>query len=154
MATQGPLAGIRVIEFAGIGPGPFCGMMLADMGAQIVRIDRTSGNWPPPMDPTCDFASRGRRSIAIDLKKPGATDLALELISRSDALIEGFRPGVMEELGLGPGPCLARNPRLVYGRMTGWGQVGPLARAAGRCRPIALSGTDAMGPPDRPTWHR
>ncbi len=152
MATHGALAGIRVIEFAGIGPGPFCGMMLADMGAQIVRIDRTSGGWPPAMEPACDFVARGRRSIAIDLKKPGAADLALELIATADALIEGFRPGVMEDLGLGPDSCLARNPRLVYGRMTGWGQTGPLAHAAGHdLNYIALSGAlHAIGPADGP----
>jgi len=127
-------------------------MMLADMGAQIVRIDRTSGGWPPPMDPACDFTARGRRSIAIDLKKPGASALALELIDSADALLEGYRPGVMEEIGLGPDTCLARNPRLVYGRMTGWGQSGPLAGAAGHdINYIALSGVlHAIGPADRP----
>ena len=148
----GPLTGVRVVEFAGIGPGPFCGMMLADMGAQILRIDRTGGDWPPPIDPACDFTARGRRSIAIDLKKPGAAALVLELMDTADVLIEGFRPGVMEEIGLGPDTCLARNPRLVYGRMTGWGQSGPLARAAGHdLNYIALSGVlHAIGPPDRP----
>ncbi len=123
----GPLHGIRILEFAGIGPGPFCGMLLADLGAEVIRLDRTEG----PVGSRRDFMGRGRRSLALDLKKPEAIAAALRLVEGADALIEGFRPGVMERLGLGPEPCLARNPRLVYGRMTGWGQEGPLAQAAG-----------------------
>ena len=121
---MGPLKGIRVLEFAGIGPGPFCAMLLADLGAEVVRLDRPEG----PAGTRQDFVGRGRRSVALDLKSPEA---ALRLVERADALVEGFRPGVMERLGLGPEPCLARNPRLVYGRMTGWGQEGPLAQSAG-----------------------
>lgn len=148
----GALAGIRVVEFAGVGPGPFCGMMLADMGAEVIRIDRTVADWASSAGSALDFVSRGRRSIAIDLKKPQARDLVLELLATADVLIEGFRPGVMESLGLGPDVCLARNPRLVYGRMTGWGQTGPLAQAAGHdLNYIALSGVlHAIGPADRP----
>ena len=127
---MGPLAGVRVVEVAGIGPGPFCGMVLADLGADVVRIDRPS----PPGDPEAaryDILSRGRRSVAVDLKAEGAVDVVLRIVERSDALLEGFRPGVAERLGIGPDVCLERNPRLVYGRMTGWGQDGPLADAAG-----------------------
>jgi alpha-methylacyl-CoA racemase len=126
-AMPGPLAGYRILEFAGIGPGPFCGMVLADLGAEVVRIDRTEG----PAGTRQDFVGRGRRSLALDLKRHEAIAAALHLIERADALIEGFRPGVMERLGLGPEACHARNPRLVYGRMTGWGQEGPLAQSAG-----------------------
>jgi alpha-methylacyl-CoA racemase len=124
---MGPLKGVKVVEFAGIGPGPFCAMLLSDMGAEVVRIDRKGGRGANKFDVT----SRGRRSIALDLKKPEAVEVALKLIAQSDALLEGFRPGVMEKLGLGPDVTLARNPKLVYGRMTGWGQTGPLAQAAG-----------------------
>jgi alpha-methylacyl-CoA racemase len=124
---MGPLQGVKVIEFAGIGPGPFCTMLLSDMGAEVVRIDRKGGRGANKFDIT----SRGRRSLALDLKKPEAVEVALKLIAQSDALLEGFRPGVMEKLGLGPDACLKRNPKLVYGRMTGWGQSGPLAQAAG-----------------------
>jgi len=134
---MGPLEGIRVVEFAGIGPGPFCAMLLSDMGAEIVRIDRKGGREPHK----AEIGMRGRRAVALDLKKPEAVEAALKLIARADALIEGFRPGVMERLGLGPEICLARNPLLVYGRMTGWGQTGPLAEAAGHdINYIALSG--------------
>jgi len=134
---MGPLQGIRVVEFAGIGPGPFCAMLLSDMGAEVVRIDRKGGRSPHK----ADVGMRGRRAVAFDLKKPQAVEAALKLIAKADALIEGFRPGVMERLGLGPDVCLARNPRLVYGRMTGWGQTGPLAEAAGHdINYIALSG--------------
>ena len=134
---MGPLKGLRVLEFAGIGPGPFCGMVLADLGAEVVRLDRPDG----PPGSRKDFVGRGRRSVALDLKAPGATDAVLRLAERADALIEGFRPGVMERLGLGPDVCRARNPRLVYGRMTGWGQDGPLAQAAGHdITYIALTG--------------
>ena len=139
---MGPLSGIRILEFAGIGPGPFCAMLLADMGAEVVRIDRAQnarGGDPalPPSDPLL----RGRRNIAFDLKQPQAIEAVLRLVANADALLEGFRPGVMERLGLGPDVCLARNPRLVYGRMTGWGQDGPLAQAAGHdINYIALAG--------------
>ena len=124
---SGPLSGVRIIEFAGIGPGPFCGMLLSDMGAEVIRIDRKGARGGSKFDIT----SRGRRSIALDLKKPEAAETCLKLIEKADALQEGFRPGVMERLGLGPDVCLKRNPKLVYGRMTGWGQTGMLAPAAG-----------------------
>jgi alpha-methylacyl-CoA racemase len=134
---MGPLKGVKVVEFAGIGPGPFCAMLLSDMGAEVVRIDRKGGRGANKFDIT----SRGRRSIALDLKKPEAVEVALKLIAQSDALLEGFRPGVMEKLGLGPDVTLARNPKLVYGRMTGWGQTGPLSQAAGHdINYIALTG--------------
>ncbi|HTO05532.1 MAG TPA: CaiB/BaiF CoA-transferase family protein [Myxococcota bacterium] len=135
---MGPLQGIRVLEFAGIGPGPFCAMLLADMGADVVRIDRaSSAAGRAPVDPLL----RGRRSIAVDLKQREGIEAVLRLIAGADALIEGFRPGVMERLGLGPDACLARNPKLVYGRMTGWGQDGPMAQAAGHdINYIALAG--------------
>ena len=139
---MGPLQGVRVIEIAGIGPGPFAAMMLADMGAEVVRIVRTQ-NVPAidPGVPPFDVLNRGRRSIAVDLKRPKAIEAVLRLAERADALIEGFRPGVMERLGLSPEVCLGRNPRLVFGRMTGWGQEGPLARAAGHdINYIALAG--------------
>lgn len=139
----GPLNGVKVIEFAGIGPGPFCCMMLSDMGADVVRIDRAGGRTMGKFDVT----ARGRRSVALDLKAPADVELALKLIGKADVLIEGFRPGVMERLGLGPDDALKANPRLVYGRMTGWGQDGPLASAAGHdIAYIAISGAlYAMG---------
>jgi len=139
---SGPLTGVKVLEIAGIGPGPFCGMLLADMGADVLRVDRLQANdLGLPVPPKFDIMSRGRRSIALDLKQPAAIQTVLELAARADALIEGFRPGVTERLGLGPDECLARNPRLVYGRITGWGQDGPLAQAAGHdINYIALSG--------------
>ncbi len=130
----GPLEGIKIVEMAGIGPAPFCAMLFADMGADVVRIDRARRpDEPPHRTPGSrfDVMGRGRRSVTIDLKRPGAAEVVLQLIARADALIEGFRPGVMERLGLGPSVCLERQPRLVYGRMTGWGQHGPLAMAAG-----------------------
>ncbi|WP_149538758.1 CaiB/BaiF CoA transferase family protein [Siccirubricoccus phaeus] len=134
---MGPLHGLTILEFAGIGPGPFCGMVLADLGASVIRIDRKEG---PPGDRR-EFIGRGRRSLALDLKSPAAVAAVLRLVARADALIEGFRPGVMERLGLGPETCLGVNPRLVYGRMTGWGQEGPLAQAAGHdMNYIALTG--------------
>jgi len=126
---MGPLTGLKVIELQGIGPGPFCGMMLADMGADIVRVDRASAARRGAPRP--DVLARGRKSVAVDLKNPAGVEAVLRLVESSDALIEGFRPGVMERLGLGPDVCLARNPALVYGRMTGWGQTGTLAHAAG-----------------------
>jgi len=140
----GPLRGLRVVEFAGIGPGPFAAMLLADMGADIVRVDRPGFSGADPRDITV----RGRRIVALDLKQPEHLEAVLALIDRADALIEGFRPGVMERLGLGPDRVLARNPRLVFGRITGWGQEGPLAQAAGHdINYIALPGAlAAIGP--------
>ncbi|WP_406285689.1 CaiB/BaiF CoA transferase family protein [Embleya sp. NBC_00896] len=140
-ARKGPLAGIRVVEFVGLGPGPFCGMLLADLGAEVLRIDRAAdarkGYTKPPRNPM----NRGKHSIAVDLKHPDGVALALRLVEGADALIEPFRPGVMERLGLGPDVCAERNPRLVYGRLTGWGQTGPLASAAGHdIDYIALAG--------------
>jgi len=126
---SGPLAGLRVLEVAGIGPGPFAAMMLADMGAEVVRIDRPAGTRRD--GPRWNALNRGRRSVAIDLKHADGAAVFLDLVERADALLEGFRPGVMERLGLGPTECHARNPRLVYGRMTGWGQDGPWATTAG-----------------------
>ena len=144
----GPLAGTKVIEIAGIGPGPFCAMMLADMGADVVRVDRAQNvSGGDPASPPADVLNRGRRSIAVDLKHPDGVETVLSLIESADALIEGFRPGVMERLGLGPDAALARNPRLVYGRMTGWGQDGPYAPTAGHdINYIALAGSlDPIG---------
>jgi alpha-methylacyl-CoA racemase len=145
---MGPLAGYRIIELAGIGPGPFCGMMLSDMGAEVIRVDRQGGGGSRR-----DVLARNRRSIAVDLKKPEGVETVLRLVETADALFEGFRPGVTERLGLGPEDCLARNPKLVYGRMTGWGQDGPLAHAAGHdINYIALTGAlHAIGRPgERP----
>jgi len=134
---QGPLNGIKIVEFAGIGPGPFCAMLLSDMGAEIIRIDRKGSRGGS----VNDIGSRGRKSVALDLKKPEGIEACLKLIENADVVQEGFRPGVMERLGLGPDVCLARNPNLVYGRMTGWGQYGPLANAAGHdINYIALTG--------------
>jgi alpha-methylacyl-CoA racemase len=140
--ASGPLAGIKVLEVAGIGPGPFCGMMLADMGADVIRIDRADRvRGGDPAKPSADILARGRRSIAIDLKQAEGVEVVLRLVEQADVLIEGFRPGVMERLGLGPDVCLERNPRLVFGRMTGWGQEGPMAHAAGHdINYIALAG--------------
>ncbi|MCW2307820.1 CaiB/BaiF CoA transferase family protein [Rhodobium gokarnense] len=136
---MGPLSGIRIVEFAGIGPGPFAAMLLSDMGADVVRIDRKGGNNTFAID--YDILNRGRRSIELDLKSDEGRATALALVARADGLIEGFRPGVMEKIGLGPDTCLERNPRLVYGRMTGWGQEGPLSGAAGHdINYIALTG--------------
>jgi alpha-methylacyl-CoA racemase len=149
----GPLSGIRIVEIAGIGPGPFCAMMLADLGADVIRVDRAERARAPRLPgPNLDLLNRGRRSVAVDLKSPAGVEVVLRLVDRADALIEGFRPGVMERLGLGPETCLARNPRLVYGRMTGWGQEGPLAKAAGHdINYIALSGAlHAIGRTDSP----
>ncbi len=132
----GPLSGIRVIEFAGLGPGPFCAMMLADQGAEVVRIDRPGAAYDP-----FDILGRSRTSVVLDMKRPEGIAVARDLVRSADALIEGFRPGVMERLGLGPDVLLADHPRLVYGRMTGWGQDGPLASAAGHdINYIALAG--------------
>jgi alpha-methylacyl-CoA racemase len=128
----GPLEGVKILEFTGIGPGPFAAMMLADMGAEVLRLDRAqSVMGGDPNQPSLDFLARGRQSVGVDLKNPDGIQAVLRLVEEADALLEGFRPGVMERLGLGPDVCLERNPRLVYGRMTGWGQEGPLAHAAG-----------------------
>jgi alpha-methylacyl-CoA racemase len=138
----GALSGVTIIEMAGIGPGPFCAMLLADMGADVIRIDRIGGSdLGVPSTKSTDFVGRNRRSIALDLKQPQAIEIALKLVESADALIEGFRPKVMERLGLGPDICLQRNRRLVYGRMTGFGQDGPLSQAAGHdINYIALTG--------------
>ena len=144
---SGPFDGVRVLEFAGIGPAPFCAMLLADLGADVVRIER-AGN---PVE-TDAVTSRGKTSLALDLKSRDGTELALGAAARADVLIEGFRPGVMERLGLGPDAAFERNPRLIYGRMTGWGQTGPLAQSAGHdLTYIALTGAlAALGPADAP----
>jgi alpha-methylacyl-CoA racemase len=138
----GPLSGYRIIEIAGIGPGPFAAMLLADMGAEVIRVERAGAvRGPLPDGPHYDILLRGRRHVAIDLKHPDGVEALLTLVESADALIEGFRPGVMERLGVGPDDCLARNPRLVFGRMTGWGQEGPYAQAAGHdINYIALAG--------------
>ncbi len=149
----GPLAGTTVIELAGLGPAPFCGMVLADLGADVIRVDRVGGGAAPlPLEPRFDLHQRGKRSIGIDLKHPEGREVVLELVSRSDALIEGFRPGVTEGLAIGPGECLAVKPGLVYGRMTGWGQEGPYAATAGHdIDYIAISGVlHAIGAHDTP----
>ncbi len=139
---MGPLSGYRIIELAGIGPGPMCAMLLSDMGADVLRIDRTAdAGLGIATDTKYALLNRGRRSVALDLKKPQAIEAVLKLVEKADGLIEGFRPGVTERLGIGPDVCLKRNPRLVYGRMTGWGQEGPMAHAAGHdINYIALSG--------------
>jgi alpha-methylacyl-CoA racemase len=138
----GPLSGFRIVEVAGIGPGPFAAMMLSDMGAEVIRVERAQAvRGPAPDTPSWDVLQRGRRNLAIDLKHPQGVETLLRLVERADALVEGFRPGVMERLGVGPDACLARNPRLVFGRMTGWGQDGPYAQAAGHdINYIALAG--------------
>jgi alpha-methylacyl-CoA racemase len=151
----GPLTGVRVVELAGIGPGPFCGMLLADLGAEVIQVDRPGRS--PSSDPRrTDVTSRGKRRVVVDLKHPRGAEVVLRLAAASDALIEGYRPGVTERLGVGPADCLARNPALVYGRMTGWGQDGPLASSAGHdIGYIALTGAlhaigRADGPPQVP----
>ena len=153
MAASGPLVGYKVVELAGIGPNPMCGMMLADMGAEVIRVDRlVKSGLGISMDPKFSVLNRGRRSIAVDLKQAAGVELVLRLVADADALIEGFRPGVTERLGLGPDECLARNPKLVYGRVTGWGQDGPLAKAAGHdINYISLAGAAyCIGEGDRP----
>src|SRR4051812_45683850 len=157
---MGPLAGVKIVELAGIGPAPFCAMLLSDMGAEVIRVDRAANVGRDigreGEDPRFALLQRGRRNIAVDLKNPAGVDAVLRLIDQSDALIEGFRPGVMERLGLAPDLCLKRNPKLVYGRMTGWGQDGPIAHTAGHdINYIALSGAlysigEAGGPPVPP----
>jgi alpha-methylacyl-CoA racemase len=145
---QGPLSGLKIVEFAGIGPGPFCGMLLSDLGADVVRIDRKGAGRASPSDVT----ARGRRSVALDLKQPESVEACLKLMAQADAILEGFRPGVMERRGLGPDVALKRNPKLVYGRMTGWGQTGPYAQAAGHdMNYIAITGAlHAIGTKDKP----
>ncbi|GHG31599.1 CaiB/BaiF CoA transferase family protein [Streptomyces filamentosus] len=152
----GPLAGVRVVELAGIGPGPFAAMLLADLGADVVRVDRPGG---PGLgvDPAKDLTNRNKRSVLLDLKAPGGPAAILDLVERADVLVEGYRPGVAERLGVGPAECLARNPRLVYGRMTGWGQDGPLAHTAGHdigyiavTGALGMIGPDPDGPPAVP----
>ncbi|NGO54678.1 CoA transferase [Mesorhizobium camelthorni] len=151
---MGVLSGVKIIEMAGLGPGPFCGMLLADLGADVIAVERPTedvGNLRP-----WSLCSRGKRSIVLDIKKPEAVDTFLKLVDGADALIEGNRPGVMERLGIGPDVCLARRPSLVYGRMTGWGQYGPLLQAAGHdANYVALSGalwlaTQPGQPPEAP----
>ncbi len=139
---MGPLEGIKILEVAGIGPGPFAGMMLSDMGADVIRIDRADrARGGDPANPPKDVLARGRRSVAVDLKNPDGIETVLAMVEKADVIIEGFRPGVMERLGLGPDICLARNPGLIFGRMTGWGQDGPMAAAAGHdINYIALTG--------------
>jgi alpha-methylacyl-CoA racemase len=156
-ARPGPLAGVRVVELAGLGPAPFAGMLLADLGADVIRIDRPGeATLPVPLPPESDLLRRGRPSVALDLKHPDGLATALALVDRADVVVEGYRPGVAERLGLGPDACLARNPALVYGRMTGWGQDGPLAQAAGHdIGYVAITGAlhaigRAGGPPQVP----
>jgi alpha-methylacyl-CoA racemase len=146
MSGAGPLAGIRVVEFAGIGPAPMCAMLLADLGATVITIDRLTPNLGGiPRAPQFDVCRRNRDSLAIDLKEPEGSACVLDLVDQADAVIEGFRPGTMERLGLGPEVCIERNPKLVFGRVTGWGQTGPLAQAAGHdLNYIAISGALAQ----------
>ena len=146
---MGPLTGIRVVEMAGIGPGPFTAMMLSDLGAEVIRVDRLSHKGTGHR---ANVLNRGRKSIAVDLKNPRGVETTLRLIEQADVVLEGFRPGVMERLGLGPEECLSVNPRLIFGRMTGWGQTGPLSQAAGHdINYISIAGAlGAMGYADRP----
>ncbi|HVB28111.1 MAG TPA: CaiB/BaiF CoA-transferase family protein, partial [Mycobacteriales bacterium] len=151
-----PLAGLRVVELAGLGPAPFAAMMLADLGAEVIRVDRPGTTAVPSLQGGYDVLARGRRSVIVDLKDARVAQVVGDLAARSDVLLEGFRPGVAERLGIGPEVCLARNPRLVYGRMTGWGQDGPLAGTAGHdITYIAVTGAlsaigRAGGPPQPP----
>lgn len=139
---RGPLSGLTVLEAGGVGPAPFCAMLMADLGADVIRIDRKdSSESGLPVDRRYEIMFRNRRSLVLDLKRPEAADIFMRLVRRSDILIEGFRPGVMERLGLGPDVCMAHNPKLIYGRMTGWGQTGPMAQAPGHdINYIALTG--------------
>ncbi|WP_097869914.1 CaiB/BaiF CoA transferase family protein [Streptomyces sp. rh34] len=148
---HGPLTGVRVVELAGIGPGPFAAMLLADLGADVVRVDRPGGAGIG-IDPASDLTNRNKRSVLLDLKSDEGPARVLDLVERADILVEGYRPGVAERLGVGPEACLARNPKLVYGRMTGWGQDGPLAERAGHdIAYLAVTGTLSMiGKPDEP----
>lgn len=150
---HGPLSGLRVVEFAGIGPGPFCGMLLADMGADVLRLDRAQPvELGQGIDPKYDVLGRGKRSIGLDLKRPDHVAIARSIVDRADAVIEGFRPGVLERLGLGPDESISRNPKLVFGRMTGWGQDGPLSPSAGHdINYIAITGAlHAIGRKETP----
>ncbi len=153
---MGPLSGLKIVELAGIGPGPFCCMLLSDMGAEVVRVDRAANVGKDEKTYRHNLLTRGRKNIAVDLKNPDGVETVLKLIDQADGLIEGFRPGVMERLGLGPDVCLKRNPKLVYGRMTGWGQDGPIAHTAGHdINYISLSGAlysigEKDGPPVPP----
>ena len=150
----GPLSGLTIVELAGIGPGPMCSMMLGDMGADVIRVDRTKSHVMDRLaDPKYAVHNRSRRSVSVDLQKKEGVEVVLRLVEKADGIIEPFRPGVAERLGLGPDVCLARNPKLVYGRMTGWGQDGPLAKAAGHdINYIALTGAlHAIGVKDKPT---
>ncbi len=150
-ASTGPLAGLRVVELAGIGPAPYAAMLLADLGADVLRVDRPGA--APMQDPRTDLVNRGRRSVSVDLKSPRGAEVVLRLVEQADVVLEGYRPGVAERLGVGPGECSARNPRLVYGRMTGWGQDGPLSSSAGHdLTYVAITGAlhatgRAGGPP-------
>lgn len=152
----GPLAGRRVIEIAGIGPGPYAAMMLADMGAEVIRVDRVDGQRSNPLSPELDVLARNRKSIAVDLKRPDGVEVVLRLVENADAILEGFRPGVMDRLGVGADACQRRNPKIVVGRVTGWGQTGPYADRAGHdINYIALAGVLAhigrgKGPPPPP----
>ena len=147
----GPLKGIKVVEVAGIGPGPHAMMTLADLGADVIRVERPRGGFSASRREH-DILNRGRPSVALDLKDPAAVAVVLDLVERADVLTEGMRPGAMERLGLGPDECLARNPRLVYGRMTGWGQEGPLAQVAGHdMNYISLAGSGSASAPSRRT---
>jgi alpha-methylacyl-CoA racemase len=154
--VTGPLADLKVIELSGLGPAPFAAMTLADMGAEVIRIDRPGDVGPVPAAVRVDVLGRGKKSVVLDLKQPAAVEAILTMCARADVLIEGYRPGVAERLGVGPQPCWERNPRLVYGRMTGWGQTGPWAHAAGHdINYIAVTGAlhaigDAGGPPQIP----
>jgi alpha-methylacyl-CoA racemase len=151
--VTGPLQGFRVVEMGGIGPAPFAGGLLGDLGADVLRIDRVAQpGAEPETPPRFDFYNRNKRSVALDLKKPGVAATVLKLVEKADALIEGFRPGVMERLGLGPDVCRKANPKLVYARMTGWGQTGPIARDAGHdINYLAVTGAlHCLGDPDRP----
>lgn len=150
---KGPLAGLKVVELAGLGPAPFCGMVLADLGATVIRVDRAvSVVGGHTASTRSDLLNRGKQSVGLNLQSPDAADIALQLVADAEAIIEGFRPGVAERLGVGPSQCLARNKALVYGRMTGWGQEGPYSAMAGHdIDYIAVSGVlDAMGPSERP----
>jgi alpha-methylacyl-CoA racemase len=153
-ATSGPLAGLRVVELAGIGPAPYAAMLLADLGADVLRVDRPDA--APMQDPRTDLVNRGRRSVSVDLKNPRGAEVVLRLVEQADVVLEGYRPGVAERLGVGPDECAARNPRLVYGRMTGWGQDGPLSAWAGHdLTYLAVTGAlhatgRAGGPPQVP----
>lgn len=152
---KGPLRGVRIVEIAGLGPGPFAATVFADLGADVIRVDRPGGGWTP-VPPAYDLLTRGRPSVALDLKDPDGVATVLDLVERADVLIEGFRPGVAERLGIGPDACFARNAALVYGRMTGWGQDGPMAQQSGHdIDYIAIAGAlhglgRADGPPQIP----